>query len=110
MIWVVDGTRRKMDYKKFDSGKKSLARSTMANVYFVPNPDKILPNDWMDSKEIVILDFNGISNHEHPSKQHLAMFWLLKGESLMRCMQITKFDLISWIIRGELFALLEEGK
>jgi hypothetical protein len=80
----------------------------MANVYFVPNPDKILPNDWMDSKEIVILDFNGISNHEHPSKQHLAMFWLLKGESLMRCKQIPKFDVISLVASGALWRLLNE--
>jgi ssDNA-binding Zn-finger/Zn-ribbon topoisomerase 1 len=108
MIWVVDGTRRKMDYRKFDSGRKSLTRTPMANVYFVLYPEKILPNDWLDSKEIVILDFNGISNHEHPSKQQLAMFWLPKGESLMRCKQIPKFDVISLVASGALWRLLNE--
>ena len=108
IIWVVDGTRRKMDYRKFDSGRKSLTRTPMAKVYNVPYPEKILPNDWLDSKEIVILDFNGISNHEHPSKQHLAMFWLPKGESLMRCMQTTKFDMISLVASGALWRLLNE--
>jgi hypothetical protein len=108
IIWVVDGTRRKMDYRKFDSGRKSLTRTPMAKVYNVPYPEKILPNDWLDSKKIVILDFNGTSKQEHPSKQQLAMFWLSKGESLMRCMQITKFDVISWVSSGELLAVLNE--
>lgn len=108
IIWVVDGTRRKMDYRKFDSGRKSLTRTPMAKVYNVPYPEKILPNDWLDSKKIVILDFNGTSKQEHPSKQQLAMFWLSKGESIMRCMQITKFDVISWVSSGELLAVLNE--
>jgi len=108
MIWVVDGTRRKNDLDKFNAGATYFKQSKMPNVFFVPYPEEVMPKDWLGSKEIVILDFNGTSNDVQSSKQQLAMLWRPKGKPLIQCMYITKHTLISWITKGDLVALLRE--
>jgi hypothetical protein len=108
MIWVVDGTRRKNDLDKFNAGATYFKQSKMPNVFFVPYPEEVMPKDWLGSKEIVILDFNGTSNDVRSSKQQLAMLWRPKGKPLIQCMYITKHTLISWITKGDLVELLRE--
>jgi hypothetical protein len=80
----------------------------MAHVFFVPFPEKVLAKEWLASKKIVFLDFNGTSSNIHPSNKQLLMFWRPKGKLLMQCMYITKHTLIIWITNGELVALLRE--
>jgi hypothetical protein len=103
MIWIVDGTRRKTDLDRFNAGTKYFKRTQMPNVFFVPYPEEVLSKDWLGSKEIVILDFNGESIN--PSQQ-LFMFWKPQGKPRMRCMILLKSDLLEWIKSGELISVL----
>jgi hypothetical protein len=104
MIWIVDGTRRKTDLEKFNAGTKYFKRTPMPNVFFVPYPEKVLSKDWLGSKEIVILDFNGESINP---VQQLFMFWTPKGKPQMQCMILLKSDLVGWINSGELICVLQ---
>jgi hypothetical protein len=104
MIWIVDGTRRKTDLEKFNAGTKYFKRTPMPNVFFVPYPEKVLSKDWLGSKEIVILDFNGESINP---VQQLFMFWTPKGKPKMQCMILLKSDLVGWINSGELICVLQ---
>jgi competence protein CoiA len=99
MIWIVDGTRRKTDLRKFNSGTKFFKRTPIPNVFFVPYPEEVLQKNWLGSKEIVILDFNGDSPNPNT---HLYMFWRPKGRPLMRCMLLVKSDIVGFIRSGEL--------
>jgi ssDNA-binding Zn-finger/Zn-ribbon topoisomerase 1 len=105
MIWVVDGTRRKTDLVRFNAGISYFKQSKMSNVFFVPYPEEVLSKDWLGSREIVILDFNGESIN--PSQQ-LFMFWRPKGKPLMQCMSLLKSDLVGWIRSGELINVIRE--
>lgn len=103
MIWIVDGTRRKTDLDRFNAGTKYFKRTQMPNVFFVPYPEEVLSKEWLGSKEIVILDFNGESIN--PSQQ-LFMFWRPKGKPQMQCMSLFKSDLLEWIKSGDLISVL----
>ena len=105
MIWIVDGTRRKTDLDRFNAGTSYFKQSKMPNVFFVPYPEEVLSKDWLGSKEIVILDFNGESIN--PSQQ-LFMFWRPKGKPQMQCMILLKSDLIGLILGGDLLTVLKE--
>lgn len=104
MIWFVDGTRRKTDLEKFNAGTNYYKRTPMPNVFFVPYPEKVISKDWLGSKEIVILDFNGESITPN---QQLFMFWTPKGKPKMQCMILLKSDLVGWINSGELICVLQ---
>jgi competence protein CoiA len=103
MIWIVDGTRRKTDLEKFNAGTRYFKRTPMPNVYFVPYLEEVLSKEWLGSKEIVILDFNGESIVPN---QRLAMFWRPKGKPQMQCMILLKSDLLEWIKSGDLISVL----
>ena len=103
MIWIVDGTRRKTDLEKFYAGTKYFERTQIPNFFFVPYPEKVLSKDWLGSKEIVILDFNGESIN--PIRK-LAMLWRPMGMPLMQCMNFSKLDFLMYIKSGELMNLL----
>jgi hypothetical protein len=105
MIWIVDGTRRKTDLDRFNAGTKYFKRTQMPNVFFVPYPEEVLSKDWLGSREIVILDFNGESIN--PSQQ-LFMFLRPKGKPQLQCMILLKSDLLEWIRSGELISVLHE--
>lgn len=59
MVWVVDGTRLKGDYKRFLNGRSFINRTTKKNLYTVSNPAKCFPSDWLESKVLVAFDFKG---------------------------------------------------
>lgn len=105
MIWIVDGTRIKTDFEKFNAGTKYFKRTPMSNLFFVPNPEKVLSKDWLGSNEIVILDFNGESINPN---QQLFMLWTPKGKPQMQCMVFLKSDLVGWISSGELIAVIQD--
>jgi hypothetical protein len=88
MIWIVDGTRRKSDLNRYKAGARYFNRSKMPNVFYVPYPEEVMPKEWFESKEIVIIDFNGKSLN---LQQKLVMFWRPKGKPLMQCMILLKF-------------------
>lgn len=105
MIWIVDGTRRKNDLKRFNAGRIHFKPTKMPKVFYVHYPEEVLSIDWLGSKVIVILDFNG-ENSE--LSQQLFMFWRPKAKPLMQCMSLLKSDLVGWIKSGELIAVLQE--
>ncbi len=59
MAWVVDGTRLKRDYPRFQKGFGSFKRTNKIDYYLVPNPEKCLPVAWLNSRVSVFFDFLG---------------------------------------------------
>lgn len=78
----------------------------MSNVFFVSYPEEVLSKDWLGSKEIVILDFNGESINPN---QQLFMLWTPNGKPQMQCMILLKSDLIDWINSCKLFFIIHKN-
>lgn len=61
MIWIVDGTRLKLDYRRLCKWKNNdlgcLSESKIKGVFFMSDPEWWLNKSWIDSKVLVIFDF-----------------------------------------------------
>ncbi|WP_421997068.1 competence protein CoiA [Roseovarius confluentis] len=80
MIWVVDGNRRKRDYKRFQSGHGDWRRIRPSTPLFASAfPQKSLPQDWIDSKVPVLFDFQRSKETSPEAAQHL--WCLLPGRA-----------------------------
>lgn len=59
IVWVVDGTRLKRDYPRFQEGAKGFKRTNKQGHYFVPNPEQCFSPMWLGSPVAVFFDFLG---------------------------------------------------
>ncbi len=64
MVWIVDGTRLKRDYPRFDKGMENFRQTHQPDVYSVDFPDEVFPKSWLNSSVPVIFDFCGLSTIE----------------------------------------------
>lgn len=60
MVWVVDGTRLKRDYPRFQKGRKDFLKSSKEGIYLVDYLDECFPSAWIESSVPVLFDFQGI--------------------------------------------------
>ncbi len=58
MLWVVDGTRLKNDYKRLINGL-TLLRQIGQGIFCIHSANKIFPKNWLNSPVPVIFDFMG---------------------------------------------------
>jgi competence protein CoiA len=59
MIWIVDGTRLKRDFKRFFSAKESLRPTVTKGVFSVNDFEELFPIIWTRSSVPVVFDFKG---------------------------------------------------
>ena len=67
MMWVVDGTRRKNDFKHFlNAFEDGAIWQTGENspLYILDNAHRYLPNEWLDSSVPVYFDFKGLLDQD----------------------------------------------
>jgi hypothetical protein len=62
MVWVVDGTRLKRDYPRFNTGKDQLRSTPIQGHFLLAFPDECFPAMWLDSSVPVIFDFRGVDS------------------------------------------------
>lgn len=76
MIWVVDGTRLKLDYRRFCKWKNNdllcLHQTEIKGVYLMDSPECWFNKSWIDSKVLVVFDFG-----EQESKGLKQLVWCL---------------------------------
>jgi len=59
MLWVVDGTRLKRDFKRFLKGINNVHSTNKKGVYILHFPVECFPKTWLNSSVPVIFDFMG---------------------------------------------------
>lgn len=109
MIWVVDGTRLKRDFKRFLNGINDVQSTNKKGVYIMHFPEECFPKTWVNSSVPVIFDFLGIIDKQgfHDTKDILrSMLYVLlpKGKrdsSLL--IQIDRTRFIKGTLDGTLF-------
>lgn len=64
MVWVVDGTRLRRDYPRFQKRVGSFRPIDQQGVFSVDFPDEVFPKNWLNSSVPVIFDFCGLITNE----------------------------------------------
>ena len=76
MVWVVDGTRLKRDYPRFQKGIGSLITTKRDGKILVRNPEICFPVDWLNSSVQVFFDFLGVVLTDAPEAQRQPLWCL----------------------------------
>jgi competence protein CoiA len=81
MVWVVDGTRLRRDYPRFNKGKDDLRPTKMPGYFLHSFPDECFPAMWLDSSVPVIFDFRGIDENQPLDEFRDTLWCLLPGRA-----------------------------
>lgn len=57
MVWVVDGTRLKRDFPRFEKGRNDFRESHKPKIFKVEFVDECFPSSWLESTVPIIFDF-----------------------------------------------------
>ena len=79
MVWVVDGTRLRRDYPRFNKGKDDLRRTNIQGHFLLAFPDDCFPSMWLESSVPVIFDFRGLDQSRTPDEFRDTLWCLLPG-------------------------------
>lgn len=109
MVWVVDGTRLKNDYKRLLRGKADYFRKTNnKGIYFVSLLEECFPSNWLKSSVPILFDFRGTEIIEDIHDIRNSLFCLypkqVGRESILITMSHDFF--IKNIINGEWKSLM----
>lgn len=103
MIWVIDGTRLKLDYPRFAKAIESF-QIVKKQVYRVDFPEECFPTDWLNSAVPVIIDFldREISYelNENKRKPLYCLFPVKIGKSAIVA-DIPRTTFVKTIINGQ---------
>ena len=86
MVWVVDGTRLKMDYPRFLKGIKSF-KQIKKGISRLQYPEDYINSSWLDSQFPVVFDFLGLNSTNTVISDKLTLYCLfpikIKGEAII---------------------------
>ena len=109
MVWVLNGVRRKTDYKRFNKGLKHLISTNQRGIFFAPFPDEYFPLSWIDRTVPVFFDFEGAPDSD-PRITKNAIWGLLPGRQQGKALTIcvSKKQFVEFATDGSLFEKLSE--
>ena len=80
MIWVIDGTRLKYDFKRFTKNIENLRPFIMPfSLYTVNRVEEILPNSWLSATVPLYFDFRPEKIDDSESDQQKSLRNLMWG-------------------------------
>jgi len=103
MVWVVDGTRLKNDYKRLIKGKNQ-SRSEKQGVFLVDFPDECFPSAWLESSAPVVFDFQDIDSIDDLKDERNYLYCLLPVKMVGGAAILTVWArdvFIDYIINGD---------
>lgn len=81
MVWVVDGTRLKRTYPRFQKNLDSFRRLNRAGFFCTSFADECFPTSWLESSVPVIFDFLGAELVDPPDAMRNTLWCLLPGRA-----------------------------
>lgn len=112
MLWVVDGSRLKRDYARFQKCVADFKRTKQQGVYFVDFPDEVFPKSWLNSSVPIIFDFCGLTTLDNDEIKN-TLWCLLPQKDITRAVVIglRKRDFIQITLeRNQLFLTSEKSQ
>jgi competence protein CoiA len=77
MIWVVDGTRLKNDYKRFLLNVNSHSQFVQQGRFLVGSPGECCPSDWINCSAPVVFDFQDYEPTNSDKNIEIPLYCLL---------------------------------
>lgn len=109
MVWIVNGVRRKSDYKRFAKGLDNLLRTKQQGIFITRFPEKLFPRSWLNRSVPAFFDFDGAID-ANPEITHGCVWGLLPGKqqgmSVVLC--VSKDQFVEFAKSGKLFGKLAE--
>lgn len=108
LIWVIDGTRLKNDFKRFQKGKYHFS-SMKPKVFRTGFSYDIFPSDWINRPVAVIFDFCGIQTDKSSSRSKLYCLFPQRLNNEFIVAEISRETFVvsvkngSWLLRFENF-------
>lgn len=81
MVWVVDGTRLKRDYPRFQKGLDNFRKLNRDGFFCTLFADESFPANWLESSVPVIFDFQGTGLIDPPDALRNTLWCLLPGRA-----------------------------
>lgn len=103
LVWVVDGTRLKGDWRLFLKGLYNFRDTNMKEIFSVDSPEKYFPPNWLRSSVPVVFDFrnsNSKDDFEDERNQLYCIFPKRVGSSVILA-KISRKAFTKAIINGE---------
>jgi hypothetical protein len=108
MVWVVDGTRRKLDFPRFLKGKRNSFENTVfyntdnPKLFRVDHIDWCLPPAWLESSVPVIFDFRGDGSMDDSEGLRVTLYCLFpQAGRYARVAEISRKAFINATTNGE---------
>jgi competence protein CoiA len=79
MIWIVDASHRKNDFKRFLKGSSQFLKTHHQSIFRVLFPDKVFPANWVESTKPVFFDFRDLISVDPNEKLREFLWCLLPG-------------------------------
>lgn len=109
MVWVLNGARRKTDYKRFIKGAEGFYPTNQRGIYFVHFPEESFPPSWVNRSVPVLFDFEDAIDAD-PRLTKNAVWALLPGRQRGKALAliISKEQFVEFSMQGNLFEKLCE--
>lgn len=109
MVWVLNGSRRKTDYKRFRKGFDDFIVTRQRGIFFVPFPEESFPLSWVDRTVPVFFDFEDAEDAD-PRLTKTSVCGLLPGrqQGTAIALIVSKEDFVQFATKGTLFEKLAE--
>ena len=103
MVWVLNGSRRKTDYKRFVNGARAFYPTNQRGIYFVSFPEESFPN------VPILFDFEDAID-ANPRITKNVVWALLPGRQRGKALAliISKEQFVGFAVKGNLFEKLYE--
>ncbi|UPS45435.1 hypothetical protein M1D30_04475 [Prevotella sp. E15-22] len=111
MMWIVDGTRRKLDFKHFKDAFEYCViwpTSPKSDIFVLECPERYLPKEWLNSNVPVIFDFKGLlaqdeDNYDNdPLREPLWSLLQFKGTNVKVLVCADRKKVIEMLQKGVL--------
>lgn len=102
MIWIVDGTRLKRDFIRFQEAMSRFQRTNMKGVYNVNTPNQCFSAAWLKSTIPVLFDFKGNQTIDNPKDIRNNLYCMMPQveENEVTVGVLTRRFCIDEILRG----------
>ena len=104
MAWVVDGTRRKTDYRKFLNAfdYNAIWHFPKDVIWILDNGHNYLPIEWLESRFPVFFDFKGLLDNPTNDliREHMWCLFPIRGHNINVLMDIPRETFIGYIKEG----------
>jgi hypothetical protein len=81
MFWVVDGSRLKRDFPRFQKGAKDFRTTPLNGLFLSSFPEECFPPTWLECSVPVVFDFLSINLVETPDLARQPVWCLFPGRA-----------------------------